>query len=168
MGLEFFAAVSAPGYLATYAYYFFPLSRSVVTFPAGTSAFLFTAAATASMVDPSSVSTLDAGSPVSLGDTGLVYAIVVDCQGHAAPGVQFTTDEPGVGNFGGSALGLTEANGVAVFAGDPLINGNGSLGVPAGNLQLTATVPALGKTIGQVTVYVQPGGWTTLQLGPQP
>jgi hypothetical protein len=149
MGIELYGAVSAPGYMPTYGYYFFPLSQSVITWAPGLSPPLWSLSMNPFTGGPSV--------PGAYTDTGFVLVVVLDCQGHTASGVQVTPGDPSAG----TAV-LTTANGIAVF------NGSAGTGVAVGNLVVSAAPVGLKQEIGHVGFYVRAGAATAALLQPQP
>jgi hypothetical protein len=96
---------------------------------------------------------------------GTLLLVAVDCRLAFAPGVHFTvtptTPTTAVAYLtgGGPALGLTEtdSSGTAVFVNMPVL---------PQQLHLTATVPALGRTMTDTRVYVRDGGESEIYVVP--
>jgi hypothetical protein len=149
-GWEGWFVVSAAGYLPSYNYSFFPLSQTQLTYAPNSSAYLYTASELAT-----AYAEVDAGVQVS--GTGSGQAFVHDCQGHFAPDVQVSADNPSIAASALTDGGLTSASGGWVF-GD----------VPVGNLTLTVTPLGLGQPIGQFSFYVSASAYTVVGLFPQP
>jgi hypothetical protein len=149
-GWEGWSLVSAAGYVPAYFYNFFPLSQTQLTYAPNSSDYLFTASDVATLYASG-----DAGVQVS--GTGSGAAFVFDCQGHFAPEMQVSADNPSIVGGGSAVGGPTNASGQWLF-GD----------VPVGNLTLTARPLGLGKPIGQFSFYVSASAYTVVVLFPQP
>jgi hypothetical protein len=149
-GWEGWVFLSAAGYVPADFYSFFPLSQTQLTYAPNSSGYLFTASELAM-----AYAQIDAGVQVS--GTGSGAAFIFDCQGHFAPEVQVSADNPSIVGRALAEGGVTNASGEWVF-GD----------VPVGNLTLTVTPQGLGKPIGQFSFYVSASAYTVVGLFPQP
>jgi len=151
MGFEGYQVVTAPGYLPTLAYWSFPISESTLFARPQVSPALFTSTETAL-----AYSTFGDGGTAFDEDAGTVLVVVTDCRQSAASGVEVTTGDPTLHAVYQSSDGGTGSNGYAFF-----------FNVPPSGLQVTATPLALGRSMGTFGVFVRPGAWTLLSLGPQ-
>ena len=156
IGLEACYQITAPSmtYYPEFAYAGFPFSEPVDVAAADLNAGVTTPGYLASnlaLINVTQEPTL-----------GWVVAVVHDCLGSQAPGVQVTTS--GVGDSGmnvyyqvGSEAGATPQNGQATF-----------LNVPPGLVTLTATPLALGKPSSVEVVNVVAGTFTGVYMVPTP
>ncbi len=149
MGLNGFVRITSPDIVTQDIYWGFPLVES--------SLFL-----TQQVVTPAEdQQLLDSVHVTPESARGQLDLYASDCLYQAAPGVQvvLTPSDMLTQGFssGGSQTTVTDQKGLLFF-----------VNAPAGETQITATPPALGKPSSQISVNVQPGNITFVFLFPTP
>jgi hypothetical protein len=149
----FYVDVSSDAIQPALLFDIFPISASRITIPFP-------------VLPPGSIALQATGLGVTFDDSlGTLLLVAVDCRLAFAPGVHFTvtpttpTTAVAYVKGGTPALGLTETDlsGTAVFVNVPVL---------PQQLHLTATVPALGRTVTDTMVYARDGGESEIYVVP--